>query len=64
MADEDITPLDTNNNPPLITQGPITRARTRQLNLEVSPFLSTYVYNFENRLLPNDCMVIMNHGED
>jgi hypothetical protein len=25
--DEDITPLDTNNNPPLNVQGPITRAR-------------------------------------
>jgi hypothetical protein len=34
--DEDITPLDTNNNPPLNVQGPITRARARQLNLEVS----------------------------
>jgi hypothetical protein len=31
--DEDITPLDTNNNPPLKVQGPITRARARQLNL-------------------------------
>jgi hypothetical protein len=28
-SDEDITPLDTNNNPPLNVQGPITRARAR-----------------------------------
>jgi hypothetical protein len=28
-ADEDITPLDTNNNPPLNVQGPITRARAQ-----------------------------------
>jgi hypothetical protein len=27
--DEDFTPLDTNNNPPLNVQGPITRARAR-----------------------------------
>jgi hypothetical protein len=27
--DEDITPLDTNNNPPLNVQGPITRARAQ-----------------------------------
>jgi hypothetical protein len=26
VLDEDITPLDTNNNPPLNVQGPITRA--------------------------------------
>jgi hypothetical protein len=35
-VDEDITHLETNNNPPLNIQGPITRARARQLNLEVS----------------------------
>jgi hypothetical protein len=29
VVDEDITPLDTNNNPPLNVQGPITRARAR-----------------------------------
>jgi hypothetical protein len=40
-SDEDITPLDTNNNPSLNVQGPITRARARQLNLEVSSFLNS-----------------------
>jgi hypothetical protein len=62
-ADEDITPLDTNNNPPLNVQGPITRARARQLNLEVSSFLNSSSYDYENRLLPNDYSVIRNHGE-
>jgi hypothetical protein len=62
-TDEDITPLDTNNNPPLNVQGPITRARTRQLNLEVSSFLNSSSYDYENRLLPNDYIVIRNHGE-
>jgi hypothetical protein len=62
--DEDITHLDAHNTSPLDIQGPITRARARQLNLEVSSFLSTSTYNFENRLLPNDYIVIRNQGED
>jgi hypothetical protein len=63
LSNEDITPLDTNNNPPLNVQGPITRARARQLNLDVSSFLSSSSYNYENRLLPNDYIVLRNHGE-
>ena len=63
-CDEDITPSDTYNDPPLNFQGPITRARARQLNLEVSSFLSNSLYNFENRLLPNDYVLFRNHGED
>ena len=62
--DEDITSSDTHNNPPLDIQGPITRARARQLNLQVSSFLSTSFCSFENRLLPNDLIMIRNHGED
>ena len=38
--DEDITPLDVPADPPIVMQGPMTRARMRQLNLEVSSFLS------------------------
>ena len=60
--DEDITPSDTYKTP-LEIQGPITRARARQLNLEVSSFLSTSLYVPENRLLPNDYIMIRNHGE-
>jgi hypothetical protein len=62
--DEDITHLDAHNTPPLDIQGPITRARARQLNLEVSSFLSTSTYDFENRLLSNDYIVIRNQEED
>jgi len=62
--DEDITPLDARNIPSVDIQGPITRARARQLNLEVSSFLSTSTYDFENRLLPNDYILIRNQGED
>jgi hypothetical protein len=64
LSDEDITPLDTYSNPPLNIQGPITRARARQLNLEVSSFLNSSSYDYENRLLPNDYIVIRDHRED
>jgi hypothetical protein len=63
-CDEDITHLDAHNTSLLDIQGPITRARARQLNLEMSLFLSTSTYNSENRLLPNDYIVIRNQGED
>jgi hypothetical protein len=63
VADEDITPLDTNNNPPLNVQGPITRAQARQLNLEVSSLLNSSSYDYENKLLSNDYIVIRNHVE-
>jgi hypothetical protein len=63
--DEDITPshTHTHNDPLLDIQGPITRARVRQLNLEVSSFLSNSLYDLENRLLPNDYIVLRNEGE-
>jgi hypothetical protein len=64
LSDADITPSDTHNNPPTVIQGPITRARARQLNLEVSSFLCSSLYEFENILLPNDYIVIRNNGED
>ena len=44
-------------------QGPMTRARMRQLNLEVSSFLSDPFHTFENRLLPNDVFLLRNIGE-
>ncbi|BAC00695.1 OJ1116_C07.12 [Oryza sativa Japonica Group] len=63
--DADITISDTyNNNPPPVTKGPITRARAQQLNLVVSSFLYSSLYEFENRLLPNDYIVIRNNGGD
>jgi hypothetical protein len=49
--DEDITTMDTNNTPLFDVQGPITRARARQLNLQVSSFLCTYSCAFENSVL-------------
>ena len=37
--------------------------RRRQLNLEVSSFLSDLFHTFENSLLPNDVILIRNIGE-
>ena len=61
---EDITPSDTHIDHPLDIQGPIIGALARQLNLEVSSFLSTSLYDIENMMLPNDYIVIGNHGEE
>ena len=62
LTDEDITPMDTNDTPQDDIQGPITRARARQLNLQVSSFLSNVYCESENRLLPNDLIVLRNKG--
>jgi len=61
--DEEITPSDAPADPPNNMQGPMTRARMRQLNLEVRSFLSDPFYTFENRLLPNDVIFLRNIGE-
>ena len=62
-VDEDITPFDAPISPPTAMQGPMTRARMRQLNVEVSLFLSDHFQVYENRLLPNDVLILMNIGE-
>ena len=41
----------------------MTRARMRQLNLKVSSFLNDPFHTFENRLLPNDVILLRNIGE-
>jgi hypothetical protein len=64
VCDEDITPMDTNNTPQVDIQGPITHARTRQLNLQVTSFLRNYFCAFESSILPNDLTILRNEGED
>jgi hypothetical protein len=64
VTDEDITSMDTNNTPQVDIQGPITRACARQLNLQVISFLHNYSCAFESSMLPNDLIVLRNHGED
>src|SRR6266542_2547286 len=62
--DEDITPMDTHNTPQVDIAGPITRARARQLNKQVSSFLCNSFNDFKDRLLPNDVIVLRNYRED
>jgi hypothetical protein len=62
--DEDITTMDTNNTPLVDVQGPITQARARQMNLQVSSFLCTYSCAFENSVLPNELIVLKNERKD
>jgi hypothetical protein len=61
--DEDITPSDAHAAPPTNMQGPVTRARMRQLNLEVRSFLRDHFHTFENRLLLNVVSFLRNIGE-
>jgi hypothetical protein len=56
--------MDTNNTPQVDIQGPITRARARQLNLQVISFLRNYSCAFESSMLPNDLITLRNEGED
>ena len=58
--EEHITPSDAPVDPPTIMQGPMTHARMRQLNYDVSSFLSDLFHTFENRLLPNDVILLRN----
>jgi hypothetical protein len=65
--DEDISPMHTTEPPPVVMQGPLTRARARQLNEQVSSFLCLSAYTYEDGLLPNgtvDYILLRNFGED
>ena len=58
QCDEDITSSEVPADPPTVMQGPMTRAQKRQLNLEASSFLSDTFHTFDNRLLPNDVILL------
>src|SRR5947207_12783760 len=60
--DEDISTTDI-TIPPILIQGPITRSRARQLKQQVNSFLCSSSCENENRLLPNDVLVLRNEGE-
>jgi hypothetical protein len=61
--DEDITTSDT-TIPSIELQGPITRSRAQQVRHQVNSFLYSSANDLENRLLPNDLIVIKNQGVD
>ena len=62
-SDEEITPSDAPTDPPNNMQGLMTRTRMRQLNIQVSSFLSDPFHTFVNRLQPNDVIFLRNIGE-
>src|SRR5438128_11132883 len=61
-GDEDISTTDI-TIPPILIQGPITRSRAHQLKQQVNSFLCSSSCENENRLLPNDVLVLRNEGE-
>jgi hypothetical protein len=61
--DEDISASDT-TTPSIEVQGPIARSRAQQLCREVISFLCSSANDLENRLLPNDLIVIRNQRVD
>lgn len=63
LCDEDITPSNAHVDPSTVMQGSMTQARMRQLNLEVSSFLSDPFHRFKNRLLLNAIIFFRNMGE-
>src|SRR6266540_3009996 len=63
ISDEDISTTDI-TIPPILIQGPITRSRAHQLKQQMNSFLCSSSCENENRLLPNDVLVLRNLGED
>ena len=57
--DEYITPMDTHNTPPTKM-----KVHVHHLNLQVRSFLIFLLCRFENRLLPNELIVVRNHGDN
>jgi hypothetical protein len=61
--EEDITTSDTITTS-IEVQGPIMRSWAQQLCRQVNSFLCLFANDLENRLLPNDVIVIRNQGVD
>jgi hypothetical protein len=59
-VDEDIPTYD---DSPVAIQGPITRARERQLQYQVKSFLSSNTSQLQDRLLPNEILIDRNEGQ-
>ena len=61
------TTESTPESSPTVLQGPITRARARQLNQQVNSFLCLDAFTCKDGMLPNnivDYVVLRNLGED
>jgi hypothetical protein len=63
LSDEDITMSDA-TIPSIDLQRPIMRSRAQQLRRQVNSFLCSFTNDLENRLLPNNLIIIRNQGVD
>jgi hypothetical protein len=55
---EDDDDIPTHDDSPVAIQGPITRARARQLQYQVKSFLSSTPCQLQDRLLPNEILIV------
>jgi hypothetical protein len=60
---EDDEDIPTHDDSPVAIQGPITRALARQLQYQVKSFLSSTPCQLQDRLLPNEILIIRNEGQ-
>jgi hypothetical protein len=60
---EDDEDIPTHDGSPVAIQGPITRARTRQLQYQVKSFLSSSPCQLQDILLPNEILIVRNEGQ-
>jgi hypothetical protein len=60
---EDGEDIPTQDDSPVALQGPITRGRARQLQYQVKSFLSSTPCQLQDRLLPNEILIVRNNGQ-
>jgi hypothetical protein len=60
---EDDGDIPTHDDSSVAIQGPITRARACQLQYQVKSFLSSTPCQLQDRLLPNEILIIRNEGK-
>jgi hypothetical protein len=60
---EDDEDVYTHDDSPVTIQGPITRAHAHQLQYQVKSFLSSTPCQLQDRLLPNEILIVRNEGQ-
>jgi hypothetical protein len=60
---EDNEDIPTQFDSPIAIQGPIMRARARQLQYQIKLFLSSTPCQLQDRLLPNEIHIVRNEGQ-
>jgi hypothetical protein len=60
---EDDEDIPTHDDSPVAIQGPITRGHARQLQYQVKSFLSSTPCQLQDKLLPNEILIVKNEGQ-